>query len=65
MNDIAPGNKAPEKKDFQYFVWNIFFSLMYPFLIGFALIITGVISIMSYTFNAIYYIVNFIRGKRS
>lgn len=64
MNDLTPVNKAPNKKSWQYIVWNIFFSMMYPFLIAFALVITGIISVMSYTFNTLYYIVNFFRGKR-
>lgn len=64
MNDLRPVNNEPNKKSWQYIVWNIFFSMMYPFLIAFALIITGVISMMSHTFNFIYYIVTFFRGKR-
>ncbi|HTF81073.1 MAG TPA: hypothetical protein VL947_05095 [Cytophagales bacterium] len=63
MNDLIPVNKEPDKKSWQYIVWNIFFSLMYPFLVAFALIVTGIVSFMSHTFNAVYYVVNFFRKK--
>lgn len=63
MNETIPIKNEPVKKNWQYFVWNIFFSIMYPFLIVFALIITGVISLISHLFNALYYVVSFFRKK--
>ncbi len=56
-------NSEPVKKNWQYVVFNIFFAMMYPFLTAFALILTGVISTVSFIFNTLFRIVNFFRKK--
>lgn len=45
--------KSSDKKSPRRVIWNIFFALMYPMLMFFAIIITSFISITSFGFNLI------------
>jgi hypothetical protein len=63
MNDITPVNETPTKKSVMEILFNVFFTLMYPFITAFALVVTALVSILSYTFKAIYWFINLFKKK--
>jgi hypothetical protein len=63
MNDTTPVNETPAKKSVMEILFNVFFTLMYPFITAFALVVTGLVSIISYTFKAIYWFAKLFKKK--